>query len=716
MAKERVCVRVAVVPLLLLGLTMTLCTFAAEPPFQAVWKGVKAPMPQAAGWASSCEVGGKIYVFGGHTTTETVHNLNLSNTQIYNPAADAWTVGAPMPTGRAYTSAVYSGGKMYIMGGVRYDSEDNSTLLDINEAYDPATDTWTTETPLPVPIHSQAAAAVGGKIYLFGGYTGTYQSSVLIYDTVAKSWDEGHPMGSPRMGAAAVYIPSAARIYVIGGRKANTGASNYLGNAIIYDPATDSWSDTVIPLIDRVANFPWALDPSTDRVFILGGRMWDGAVTWSGKVQVLDTSSGTCSECNHPVPSPMNRMGSTGALVGGNAYVMGGWSGERLVDVLDVATGTWYQPNAPLPTLNGAAGNFLPVGGKLYFLNGINFAFQPNDQVFLYDPSTGVWTTRDSWNPGYRLYAVAGVYQDKIVFAGGLIDEVDQEATYLYDPATDTFAELAPHPSPTNDACGAMVGGTLYYFGGYKTVVGEVLPSVWALDIASNTWTAKADMPIGRAGGTAKAIDGKIYIIGGDDWVTVDPRVLVYDPATDSFSYGAPMPLYAFWGDSAVFGDRILFYGGYHWYMKDDAQYFPPAGLLQVYHPATDTWTSTKGLWARMDERIAVLGNTLYVTGGHDDFTICDRLDIANLVEPPVVTSMKKATDPFRVVVKGENLQDGVMAYINGEIWPKLAWHSSKKIVLKGGADLKAALPKGVSRHFEFRNPDGSSARMDFTR
>ncbi|MGA9750656.1 MAG: putative Ig domain-containing protein [Acidobacteriota bacterium] len=80
------------------------------------------------------------------------------------------------------------------------------------------------------------------------------------------------------------------------------------------------------------------------------------------------------------------------------------------------------------------------------------------------------------------------------------------------------------------------------------------------------------------------------------------------------------------------------------------------------------------------------------------------------LVNGPVVYHLNRVgpplfTPPFRVVVKGSNLQYGIKVYVDGVWWPNLAWISTSKIKLLGANH--AALSKGVTHQFRFVNPDG---------
>jgi hypothetical protein len=89
---------------------------------------------------------------------------------------------------------------------------------------------------------------------------------------------------------------------------------------------------------------------------------------------------------------------------------------------------------------------------------------------------------------------------------------------------------------------------------------------------------------------------------------------------------------------------------------------------------------------------------------------------VAVLTSPPAVTAMKKLGQPFRINVEGAGFQDGVRVRINGADWPGVRWKSTSRLVLEGGAALKAAVPKGVSTRFEFVNPDGQSASVEWSR
>jgi hypothetical protein len=84
-------------------------------------------------------------------------------------------------------------------------------------------------------------------------------------------------------------------------------------------------------------------------------------------------------------------------------------------------------------------------------------------------------------------------------------------------------------------------------------------------------------------------------------------------------------------------------------------------------------------------------------------------------IPPPVISLMKKASPPFKIVVTGSNLQDGVRLFINGVEWTNIQWKSTTKVKILGGASLKTVVPKGVATTFRFLNPDGGETTVSWS-
>ena len=94
---------------------------------------------------------------------------------------------------------------------------------------------------------------------------------------------------------------------------------------------------------------------------------------------------------------------------------------------------------------------------------------------------------------------------------------------------------------------------------------------------------------------------------------------------------------------------------------------------------------------------------TLTVSAGE---VACSETGTIRVVNAPVITLIKKATPPFKIIVNGTNFQNGIRVFIDGSEWPSVVYKKSTKIQLTGST-LKTAVPKGTTKPFRFLNPDG---------
>ena len=83
-------------------------------------------------------------VIGG---LEPASDSGLDMNEEYDPATETWTAKAPMPTPRMLMSTSVVDGIIHAIGGAE---RVHGTAHTPVEAYDPATDTWTTKAPIPV--------------------------------------------------------------------------------------------------------------------------------------------------------------------------------------------------------------------------------------------------------------------------------------------------------------------------------------------------------------------------------------------------------------------------------------------------------------------------------------------------------------------------------------------------------------------------------------
>jgi len=116
---------------------------------------------------------GRIMVMGGDGCAGTC-TIAQNDVAIYDPKTDKFTAAKPMNFGRTqFTAHVLPDGRVMVLGGASISAGGVNAPMDSIEAYDPSSDTWTTE---PYKLGSgrtwHASALVrDGTIIVMGGYT-----------------------------------------------------------------------------------------------------------------------------------------------------------------------------------------------------------------------------------------------------------------------------------------------------------------------------------------------------------------------------------------------------------------------------------------------------------------------------------------------------------------------------------------------------------------
>jgi hypothetical protein len=233
-----------------LGLTLIAGTIASAAGTWSTDAGLPTPREELGVAAAPCPggtiAGGCVYTEGG--------NDPVTTNEIYSTFTNSFSTGAPMPTARNELAVAaarcfnQSGMCIYAVDG------DDSILSNKNEAYRPASNTWTTEASDPVAREELGAASgpcpggtiPGGCVYAIGGNDDT---SVLqkneAYNTMTNSWRTLPDMPTAREDAAAAAAPcpggtiAGGCVYVVGGRGS---AGTELKTVQIYNTFTNSWS------------------------------------------------------------------------------------------------------------------------------------------------------------------------------------------------------------------------------------------------------------------------------------------------------------------------------------------------------------------------------------------------------------------------------------------------------------------------------------------
>ena len=138
-------------------------------PATGQWRAL-ADAPHARDHFHAVVIDGRIYAAGGrrtsHDTGETM-SLTIPEVDVYEIASGRWsTLPAPLPTQRAGAPAVAMDGRLVVLGG---ESPAQVPGHGEVEAYDPATQRWSTLPPLPRGRHGTQATMLDGVLHVAAG-------------------------------------------------------------------------------------------------------------------------------------------------------------------------------------------------------------------------------------------------------------------------------------------------------------------------------------------------------------------------------------------------------------------------------------------------------------------------------------------------------------------------------------------------------------------
>jgi hypothetical protein len=184
----------------------------------------------------------------------------------------AWTPRRPMPHPQAESVCQSLGGFIHVVGGRAPSGSRNrdwSDHIDTDEhwIYDAALDRWVGSAPMPTPRNSAAGAVLNGVLYVIGGRTvrDGNTSVVEVYDPLSDRWEKARPMPKAQGGLAAAALNG--KIYVFGGEYFNNGRGVF-ADAWEYDPRKDRWR--AVAAMPRARHGLGAVT-IRDSIYVIGG-------------------------------------------------------------------------------------------------------------------------------------------------------------------------------------------------------------------------------------------------------------------------------------------------------------------------------------------------------------------------------------------------------------------------------------------------------------
>ncbi|PNY82786.1 hypothetical protein CVO96_00815 [Deinococcus koreensis] len=266
-----------------------------------------------------------------------------------------------------------------------------------------------------------------------------------------------------------------ARLYVFGGYDRNLNGRPIATRAArTYDPATDRWA--ALPDVPEFLTHAGVAVDGT-ALYLAGGFLGDHPGPHTDHVWKFDTSANTWTAM---APLPGGRAGGALVRLGRDLHYFGGTqrSGGRYLQdfgdhwTLNLDSPAGWRPAAPLPNPRNHLGG-VELGGRLYAIGGQhlgNEASGNQTDVHVYTPATDSWRAVSPLPlPLGHITSSTLVWRGRIVVVGGVtqgsgnggIEGRELETVLSYDPATDRWTVLTPLPGPRQSSVADTIGDAL---------------------------------------------------------------------------------------------------------------------------------------------------------------------------------------------------------------------------------------------------------------
>jgi hypothetical protein len=285
------------------------------------------------------------------------------------PPLGRWTTGTPLPTPRSEDSVAALGGFIYVLGGY-VPAGPNPAVLEASghadvdgplvQAYDVARGQWGGRAPLPRGLNHIGTLGFGGRLYTFGGFDRQNRDAVSdanAYEPAADRWTAIAPIPSKRGSIAVAAL--GGRIHLVGGRDEHS-----VGTHDVYDPESNRYASAA-PL--PVGRDHMGLVTYGERLYAIAGRIDD----FDHNTSYADVYDPGADRWSSLPPMPSQRSGMAVALYRDLIFAVGG---ERRGgtftnnEAFDPQTNLW-RTYAPLPEGRHGTGAAV-VDGRLYVPGG----------------------------------------------------------------------------------------------------------------------------------------------------------------------------------------------------------------------------------------------------------------------------------------------------------------------------------------------------------
>jgi N-acetylneuraminic acid mutarotase len=140
------------------------------------WSALQ-PLAVARDHLAAATVGGRVYAVTGRAG-----GVLKPATEVLDATNGTWSRRADIPTPRGGVAAAELAGRLVVLGG-EGNRSDPAGIFHETESYDPANDSWRTDTAMRTARHGIGAAVLGTRLFIPGGATSEGFGAVAVNES-----------------------------------------------------------------------------------------------------------------------------------------------------------------------------------------------------------------------------------------------------------------------------------------------------------------------------------------------------------------------------------------------------------------------------------------------------------------------------------------------------------------------------------------------------
>ena len=310
---------------------------------------------------------------------------------------------------------------------------------------------------LPIPMSSHHIVRIGSTIYCGGGYTGTIDTSRLVfqYNPKQDTWSQLPIYPTVYFGLTQL----DGKLVTVGGRRIDQPIS--INDVYVFQDS-ETWENSIIPPLPTARYYPTAVN--YESTIVVSGGITDWKTdTRTTAVEVFQTKT---YQWHHAKPLPVAHSDMSCAVVDGMFYLIGGnilgaasrqayctsvsnlISGALPPDHPENSSTPQASPSPPtwqvLPECPLHYSTAAELGGCLLAIGGMDDSSSSSSEVHMYSPSTNSWMRISSDSPS--------------------------SAVHMYSPSTNSWVRISSGDLPVPRyfaAATQLEGGEVIFVGGH---------------------------------------------------------------------------------------------------------------------------------------------------------------------------------------------------------------------------------------------------------